>query len=86
VACEEGLDQAAIGRRRLVERDLVAVDLQRDPGVGMAADPSPQCGEQRPERAGERDDELRPLERGDSGSAIVVANTLRPVASSWWRK
>lgn len=50
MACEEGLDQAlAIGGRRLVERDLVAVDFQRDPGVGVAADPSPQGREQRPE-------------------------------------
>ena len=50
MACEEGLDQAlAVAGRRLVERDLVAVDFQGDPGVGMAADPSPQGREQRPE-------------------------------------
>ena len=50
MACEEGLDQAlAIGGRRLVERDLVALDLQGDRGVGVAADPRPQGCEQRPE-------------------------------------
>src|SRR4051812_20722560 len=64
MACEEGLDQAlAFCGRCLAERDLVAVDLQRDPGVGVAADPPPQGREQRSERAGEPDDELRPIER-----------------------
>src|SRR4051794_23428076 len=84
MAREEGLDQAlTIGGRRLVERDLVAVDLQSDPGVGVAADPSSQRREEGPDRAGEPDDELRPLERGPLGALrrvdLGVCDLLDPL-------